>query len=550
MRSLLVGLAVLAGCPAPDHPRAAEDVAYTLARVGGDLEIAIDLSGAPSGTSVFDLGEPWGGVQHSEEEVREVHALDSAGTQIAVEKGEAAWTVRHAPNERLHVVYTLASTHRDQVWGSEAFHRPILQPHLIQVIGNTGILRPRHLADARRAITVRWKPMPGWTQVSSYGDAQELVTTATLDEFRDAVFLASDRLHLVRRTINGTRLVVAIVNDFAFGDDALADLATRVVTAQRAFFAETGPPFFLITAVPLGDAKGPAAQYGGTGLTNSFAVFLSKRFADTRNLAWLLGHELFHTWNGRVIQPDPPEELMYWFSEGFTNFYARRLLYRAGIVDLDGYVKQLDDELAQYTLTPVRDQPNQAIREGFWKSHDLERLPYQRGDVLALILDRALVAHGSSLDALMKALVTEGRAGGTVGVDKLLARFAALATPAIAAQLKATIVDGALLAIDPQLLAPCLAGSTRAVGRFELGFDFPASQATKRVTGVVPGSRAAAAGLRDGDPITGWSINLGQPEKLVELQVGGRTLSYLPQGDPVDVPVFTIADAKACAKIL
>ena len=542
---LLVGAAVLVGCQAPDHPRAAEDVAYTFARVGDDLEIAIDLAGAPSGASVFDLGAPWGGVEHPEAEVREVHAVDSAGTQIPVEKGETAWTVRHAPNERLHVVYTLTSTHRKG--GHDAFHRPILEPHLIQVIGNTGILRPRHLADAKRAITVRWKLMPGWTAVSSYGDAPEVVTTATLDEFRDAVFLASDRLHLVQRAINGTRLDVAIVNDFAFGDDVLVDLATRVVTAQRAFFAEPGPPYFLITAVPLGDQTG---EYGGTGLTSSFAVFLSKRFADTQNLAWLLGHELFHSWNGRVIQPDPPEELMYWFTEGFTNFYARRLLYRAGIVDLAGYVQQLDEELAQYYLSSVRDVANQEIREGFWKSHELERLPYQRGDVLALVLDRALVARGSSLDALMKALVAEGHAGGTVGVDKLLARIAALTTPAIAAQLKATIVDGALLAVDPALLAPCLAGSTRSIGRFELGFDLAAAQATKRAAGVVPGSRAAAAGLHDGDPITGWSINLGQPEKLVELQVGGRTISYLPQGDPVDVPVFAVADAKACAKIL
>ena len=434
--------------------------------------------------------------------------------------------------------------------GSEPFHRPIIQPHIIQVIGNTGILRPRYLADTKHAIAVRWKPMAGWTTVSSYGDAAEVVTTSTFEEFRDAVFLASDRLHLVRRAINGTTLVVAIVNDFGFGDAALADLAAKIVTAQRAFFAESGPPFFLITAIPLGESSAAHAQYGGTGLTNSFAVFMSPKFADTQAVAWLLGHELFHSWNGRVIQPDPPEELMYWFSEGFTNFYARRLLYRAGIVDLEAYVKQLDDELAQYFLTSVRDEPNAAIREGFWKSHDLERLPYQRGDVLALILDRALVAHGSSLDALMKALVEEGRAGRTVSVEKLLTRIATATTPETAALLQRTIVDGATLAIDPQLLAPCLTGATRSVGRFELGFDFMASQATKRVSGVVPGSRAAAAGLRDGDPIIGWSITYGQPEKPIELQVGGRTISYLPQGDPIDVPVFAVADASACAKIL
>ena len=427
--------------------------------------------------------------------------------------------------------------------GSEPFHRPIVEPHLVQVIGTTGLLRPAHLADERHAILVRWQ-LPGWRTVSSFGAGDAVETTASLDEFRDAVFLASDRLHLVPKQLGATTLMVAVINDFGFSDDALADLAARIVTAQRAFFAEPGPPFFLITAIPFGNAQG--AQYGGTGLTSSFAIFLSPRFAATGDLAWLLGHELFHSWNGRVIQPDPPEELMYWFSEGFTNFYARRLLYRAGLVDLDGYVKQLDDELVQYWLSPVRDASNAAIRDGFWKQHELERLPYQRGDLLALVLDRALAARGASLDTLMKQLVAEGRAGGTVSVAKLLARLPV----DVAAALQPTIVDGAPLALAPDLLAPCLALAMHSIGRFELGFDMAATQATMRVTGLVPGSRAAAAGLHEGDAIQGWSVYDGNPEKAVELHIGGRAISYLPQGAPVDVPQFTVADRAACPKLL
>jgi predicted metalloprotease with PDZ domain len=209
-------------------------------------------------------------------------------------------------------------------------------------------------------------------------------------------------------------------------------------------------------------------------------------------------------------------------------------------------VKNLDDEISTYFLSEVRDESNEAIKKGFWKSHDLERLPYERGNLIALILDRALVATGSSLDALMKTLVAEAHLGKTVSVDKLLARM----PPATAAILKKTIVDGATLSVDPQLLAPCLAMTTRTVGRFELGFDFGATQASRKVSGVVPGSRAAAAGLHDGDPITGWSINYGKPEIPVELQLGGRTLTYLPQGAPVEVPVFSVADAAACRSIL
>jgi hypothetical protein len=55
--------------------------------------------------------------------------------------------------------------------------------------------------------------------------------------------------------------------------------------------------------------------------------------------------------------------------------------------------------------------------------------------------------------------------------------------------------------------------------RFELGFDVAASIKARRLAGLVPGSAAAAAGLREGDVLKGWSIYGGDTERDALLQV-------------------------------
>ena len=180
--------------------------------------------------------------------------------------------------------------------------------------------------------------------------------------------------------------------------------------------------------------------------------------ADHRELLYLLAHEHFHCWKGPGAEQ--PEELVYWFSEGFTDFYARRLLLRAGLWTLDDTVRDLNQKLAGLWANPVRNRPNQDIAGEFWRSPAVGALPHQRGTLVALVLDHELRRRSDgrrNLDDFMRALMVDTRArGAPLSCEFLLARIEAATDADFGAKLRATILAGDDPPLSRDLCAPVL----------------------------------------------------------------------------------------------
>ena len=51
-------------------------------------------------------------------------------------------------------------------------------------------------------------------------------------------------------------------------------------------------------------------------------------------------HEHFHTWVGGKIRNDKQEELNYWWSEGFTDYYSRVLALRSGGLSIEKFIDE------------------------------------------------------------------------------------------------------------------------------------------------------------------------------------------------------------------
>src|SRR6185436_6973284 len=98
--------------------------------------------------------------------------------------------------------------------------------------------------------------------------------------------------------------------------------------------------------------------------------------------------------------------------------------YRGGLMDTNAYAEELGEKLEQYWKSPARIASGATILEKFWKDEDVQKLSYQRGDVVALLVDCEMRKHGASIDVLMHELVERGRAGEKIDNDSLVASIA------------------------------------------------------------------------------------------------------------------------------
>ena len=111
--------------------------------------------------------------------------------------------------------------------------------------------------------------------------------------------------------------------------------------------------------------------------------------------------------------------------------------------------------------------------------------------------------------------------------------------------------NGDLIALDPApALGSCSRVSRENVPTFDLGFDLDGSQTAKTVTGVEPEGPAFAAGLRNGQPLTGFSVYNGQTDRLATITIRGETgdrrIAYLPQGKTVVVWQYHLVPGQGC----
>ncbi len=112
-----------------------------------------------------------------------------------------------------------------------------------------------------------------------------------------------------------------------------------------------------------------------------------------------------HEWIGNAIQ-NKHEELNYWFSEGFTDYYTYKNRLRIKDISMDEWKKLFNAEVIKsHWKNPERNIPNYRIKDDFWKSRNVEKVPYRRGAIFAFWLDNQIMLktqYKRSLDDLMR----------------------------------------------------------------------------------------------------------------------------------------------------
>lgn len=552
----LLALVLAIASPALAEP----DIRYTMQRgVGGQSVIVIStFPGDPDGTTEIALEKQWGGNSTDERDVESISATGADGKPLSIIKAEGcSWSIAHDPGEGIRLTYNLREPAREPLGPGHNDYRNRIRPDLFQMNGNHGILYPGHLADGKeRAHTIEWRgfDLPGFHAICSFGpNATESITTDA-DTFRHSLFIAG-KLAYAQREINGNQVgLVVSGDDWGFSAGQLADLAARIIKTQRDFFDDHSDPWYLISITPEGKASASSFSLGGTALTNCFALYcnaglsLAEGSPHIQQVYHVLAHEYFHTWNGIKFHLDDPEGSNYWFSEGFTEYFTRRMLRNAGLWDDQAVLSDINRSLAEHDGNPRRNAPNEELKQQFWTNADISRLPYRRGDLLALAIDEEIrrVSSGRrSLDDVFREMIKAHRDRSTMpNRERLLAIFEQETSKSFMDSIRSTIETGADLDLPRTLTEFDVRLTVGKMQGFDPGFDQQASHAKKQLVSVKPGSGAAKAGLADGMPFRKGSIGGGNgreaPKGQVEVQVDGqwKTIDYEAVGPVHEVRAY------------
>ena len=371
------------------------------------LHVELEFLGNPSGQIRLFLPDEWAGQKELYKSLSDFSSVEESVQIQKTGKPQMRWVI-HKPNKKVKIRYSVRPQGEGPLQGRRSQkYWPILDKEYFHFYGMVFFVYPERFRFGVTHFELKWEGFPGdWSIANSFGCQQHQQSFSTsLENVRRSVYVGGD-YRIKNILIENCPVFVAFRGgEWFFSDEEFYTFVGTVFREERGFWQDFDFPYFLITLNPFGKGY---RNSGGTGLYQSFDVFFHSEASLNLDMKFLFAHELFHTWNsGKLGIRQKPEELIYWFTEGFTDYYARLLLLRAGLISLDEYVSDYNSKLRQYFSSPVLGAPNEKIIEGYWTDEDLGRLPYLRGDVIAhrwntLINKRT---HGSkSLDDLMHAL--------------------------------------------------------------------------------------------------------------------------------------------------
>lgn len=515
---------------------------YRIERLAGQtalFRISVTFKGDADGKTEIEMPNEWGGQQELYKAINDLR-VSTAGASLTDAGSPSLRTISHRPGETLMIEYIIAQDFSGPLKNNIRY-RPVIENSHLHWIGHTVWVRPRWKDNDKIDVSFSWLGLPkDWILADSFGTGgRTRRTNIAFEKLGQTITVAGD-FRLTEVAVAGKPVSVAMRGKWNFADAELAEMVRRVIASQREFWKDNSQDRFLVTLVPIDE--GPNAfSFGGTGLQDSFALFATPN-AEVPRLRWLLAHEYFHNWNPTALgKMGDPEQRLYWFSEGFTEFYTFRLLYRSGIITEAEFIETYNNLIREYFMLPVRGETNERIVRDFWNDSSVGRLPYLRGLMFATNLNAEImrVSGGArSLDDVMFDLAAAHRSQPqTITIELLRSAFQKHLGKDPASLMERQIINGELIVPLPDALGPAVILENVEIPVFELGFDFEKFAKERIVEGVAPGSAAFDAGLRNGQTrIGGVSIRFGDTSTPLELKVkeGGaeKVIKFVPVAKP------------------
>ena len=495
-----------------------------------DLKIVLKFKGNELGKSSLTLPSFWGPQVKLYEEI---YDLNSSTCEILDTDQPHIKEINYAPHDEVYIEYKVHLVDEKKLDFKNRF-RAFGSENYFFATGNSLLIIPDS-SDTESHVSLNWEGLPAnWNLANSYGVNQLkqdlLIQTSKLT---DTTFCGGDFEILESNNLLNP-VYIAVRGDRIPSKENFLSLIESIIQSQRDFWNDHSDPHFLITVLPI-DRKN---SFSGTVLINSFNLLLGESEEILDLLRDLISHEYFHNWNAGKISSSEEEGSMYWFSEGFTEYYSYKLNYQCSLLEKKEYVGKLNAILGEYYSSPVLQEGNDEIKNRFWENPSYQRLPYIRGCTLALYLDSIIKSKSRdlySLDDLMHDLhdlVQETK--GPFSIKD----FYNLCTKYLSAEdielVKSIIENGDIVPLNENML-----GSDYYLEWTDyFGFYLEKSLKQGIIQGVYNGNSANQAGLQNGMKIVDWSKNESTISVRVSFKNGDAKLIVYELGPMEKIPQF------------
>ena len=502
--------------------------------------LVVDLSfkAADSVATYLQLPDHWASQEQLYRAVKELKCL-SKGVRLENTKDSSVILIHHRPKQKILIQYTL-----QQDWEGELNYpinyRAVINKEYLHFTGYSLLVYPKQKDSTLITVSLDWNNMPKqWNIANSlHTGTRHYKGKILLTDFVNSLYIAGD-YRLYTTFINKKPVYVAIRGmDWKFTDSTMLNAVSQVISTERNFWKDHTETSFLVTLTPFGGQ----GSINGSALNKAFLTCMTTEFPFDLHLYGLLAHEYFHRWNGveMYMQGAENEQEDAWFGEGFTEYYTYKLLYKGNIISIDEYVQKTNSTLAEYYLSPVKNESKEAMGKNFWGSRDFQMLPYKKGFAYALYLDYLIqktTNQQKSLDDFMFSLRSSIQSGEKLTEELFLKNLNSFLEKDISQEHHEYITYGKTIPVMTGSMGKEVSDSIQSLSPFELGFDFNATAKTNIISGVVENSNAWKAGLRDGQPWKGGSIYFDNIEKEAEVVVmeNGveKKITYFPKGSKV-----------------
>ncbi len=392
----------------------------------------------------------------------------SANTTIEDTDRPEIKTVKYYSNTLVRIYYQFEESSLGDV-GSSNYYLPVIRKNYFHFFGDTFFIIPKWDWSNVYDYKISWNHFPsGWNLANSFGINQTYQAfNSALWKFRNAVFAGGD-FKIYNRATQAGQLYIAARGNWTFSVDQLCDVTKTIISTENNFWNDSSNPFEVVIVLPFDSPDSPIAE----DRTNALALYLSPRSQIDFDLKKTIAHEYFHNWIGDAIQFADPPQLVYWFKEGVCEYYARLLLLRARLINLEEYVSRYNEMLNDYYTSSVRFETNEKATKEFWTDLELNKLTLQRGDILLNNLNAAIMKNSNgvkSLDDFIRDLYKRCRTESLVisnGSLSALIRF--YAGEATLADIMRTLNSGILPKANINALGPCFYPETINKKRFWL----------------------------------------------------------------------------------